>query len=53
MAKKNRRIASLKKETIRKLDAHVLSSDELGKVQGGVLNAPKKLPYTANCPTCC
>ena len=49
MAKRDRRIASLKKETIRKLAA-----DDLGKVQGGVLEVRVvggKLPYTAACLT--
>ena len=47
MAKKNRRIASPKKETIRKLDMPSLSPDELVKVHGG------KLPYTTPCLTLC
>ncbi len=46
MGKKDRRIASLKKETIRKLDARAISSDDLAKVHGG-----RKPPYTCNCPT--
>ena len=47
MTKKNRRIASLKKETIRKLEVSALSPDDLAKVHGG------KLPYTAPCQTMC
>ena len=48
--KKNRRIASLKKETIRKLD-----SVDLEKVHGGklILQVPNRLPYTALCQTDC
>lgn len=57
MATRKRRRASLKKETIRRLDPQELSREDLAEVAGGAVNNSPfivaKQPYTTQCITMC